>query len=206
MRNIAAILGVVGFMLLGPVSAVAQEMPMTFFITSDGSGNGANLGGLAGADALCQRLAAGVDAGNRTWHAYLSTQGPNAVNARDRIGTGPWHNARGALIGNNVDEIHGLGHRFNTMSVLDQEGNMIPGGGFSPNRHDILTGSTTEGRAYPAGEDMTCSNWTSGTTGKARIGHHDRANWLSAHDTRGCTQEQLRESGGDGLVYCFAVN
>ena len=129
-----------------------------------------------------------------------------AVNARDRIGAGPWHNARGDLIGNNVDEIHGLGHRFNTRSALDPEGRMIPDGGFTPNRHDILTGSMMDGMAYPAGEDMTCSNWTSGTTGKARVGHHDRANWLSAHDSRGCTQDQLRDSGGDGLFYCFAID
>ena len=179
---------------------------MTFFITSQGPGDGANLGGLAGADAHCQMLAADAGISDRTWRAYLSTQGPNDVNARDRIGAGPWHNARGALIGNNVDELHGLGHRFNSMSILDQQGRMIPGGGFAPNRHDILTGSTVEGTAYPAEEDMTCGNWISGTEGKARVGHHDRANWLSAHDSRGCTQDQLRASGGDGLFYCFATN
>ena len=179
---------------------------MTFFITSQGPGDGANLGGLAGADAHCQMLAADAGISDRTWRAYLSTQGPNDVNARVRIGAGPWHNARGALIGNNVDELHGLGHRFNSMSILDQQGRMIPGGGFAPNRHDILTGSTVEGTAYPAEEDMTCGNWISGTEGKARVGHHDRANWLSAHDSRGCTQDQLRASGGDGLFYCFATN
>ena len=207
MRNITAILGVIGLMLLGPASAVAQENPMTFFVTTDGPGDGGNLGGLTGADAHCQMLAAEVDAGDRTWHAYLSTQGPNAVNARDRIGSGPWHNARGDLIGNNVDEIHGLGHRINIRSALDPEGSKIPDGEFTPNRHDILTGSTMDGMAYPAGEDMTCGNWTSGgTTGKARIGHHDRANWVSAHDTRGCTNEQFVETGGDGLFYCFAID
>ena len=206
MCRTAAILGVIGCSLLGADVAVAQENPMTFFITSEGAGDGANLGGLAGADAHCQMLADGAGEGSRTWRAYLSTQDPNAVNARDRIGTGPWHNAAGALIGNTVDELHGLNHRFNAMSVLDQQGRRIPGSGFAPNRHDILTGSTAEGLAYPAGEDMTCTNWTSGTDGKARIGHHDRANWLSAHDTRGCTQEQLRASGGDGLFYCFAID
>ena len=206
MRKIGAILGVIGFILLGPASALAQENPMTFFVTNEGLGDGANLGGLAGADAHCQMLAAEAGAGDRTWHAYLSTQGPNAVNAHARIGTGPWHNARGALIGNNLDELLGIGHRFTVLTVLDQEGRTIPGSGFAPNRHDILTGSTTEGTAYPAGEDMTCSNWTSGTTGKARVGHHDRANWLSAHDSRGCTQEELWDSGGDGLFYCFAID
>ena len=206
MRRVAVILGVIGLTFLGAESALVQENPMTFFITSQGPGDGANLGGLAGADAHCQMLAADAGVGDRTWRAYLSTQGPNAVNARDRIGAGPWHNARGALIGNNVDQLHGLGHRFNSMSVLDQQGRMIPGGGFAPNRHDILTGSTVEGTAYPAGEDITCGNWMSGTEGKARVGHHDRATWLSAHDSRGCTQDQLRASGGDGLFYCFATN
>lgn len=206
MRNMTAVLGVIGFVLLGSAPALAQENPMTFFVTNDGPGDGGNLGGLAGADAHCQMLAAEAGTGDRTWHAYLSTQGPNAVNARDRIGTGPWHNARGDLIGNNVDEIHGLGHRINIRSALDPEGRMIPDGGFTPNRHDILTGSTMDGMAYPAGEDMTCGNWTSGTTGKARIGHHDRANWLSAHDTLGCAQDQFVETGGDGLFYCFAID
>jgi len=207
MRNVVAIAGVIGFVvLLGPASALAQENPMTFFVTGDGPGDGGNLGGLAGADAHCQMLAAEVGAGDRTWHAYLSTQGANAVSARDRIGTGPWHNALGELIGNNVDEIHGLGHRINIRSALDPEGSRIPDGGFTPNRHDILTGSTIDGMAYPAGEDMTCGNWTSNTTGKARVGHHDRANWLSAHDTRACSQDSFPETGGDGLFYCFAID
>jgi hypothetical protein len=207
MRNVVAILGVIGFVvLLGPAPALAQENPMTFFLTGDGPGDGGNLGGLAGADAHCQMLAAEFGGGDRTWHAYLSTQGPNAVNARDRIGTGPWHNAVGDLIGNNVDEIHGLGHRINIRSALDPEGSRIPDGAFTPNRHDILTGSTIDGMAYPAGEDMTCGNWTSNTTGKARVGHHDRANWLSAHDTQACSQESFPETGGDGLFYCFAID
>ena len=205
MRVIALILAVAGIVLAAPAPAAAQDNPMTFFIASEGPGNGGNLGGLAGADAHCQMLAEGAGEGNRTWRAFLSSQGPSAVNARDRIGSGPWHNAAGALIGNNVDELHGLGHRFNLMSVLDERGRMIPGGGFAPNRHDILTGSTEQGTAYPAGEDMTCNSWTSGAAGKARVGHHDRANWLSAHDSQGCAQDQLRASGGDGLFYCFAI-
>ena len=178
---------------------------MTFFVTSAGSGAGADLGGLDGADALCQSLAAGAGAGDRTWRAYLSTQGPNAVNARDRIGSGPWHNAQGALIGNNVEELHGMGHRFTVMTVIDERGRRIPGSGYVPNRHDVLTGSQPDGTAFSAGEDMTCGNWTSSSDGKARIGHHDRAAWNSAHDSRGCSQEQLRASGGDGLFYCFAA-
>ena len=177
--------------------------PMTFFLTSVGSGKGADLGGLAGADAHCQKLA-GANAGNRTWRAYLSTQGANAVNARDRIGKGPWHNARGVLVGQNVEEIHGMGHRFTSMTMLDEQGRMVPGGGFAPNRHDILTGSQLNGAAHPPGADMTCNNWTSSGTGKARVGHHDRAAWNSAHDSQGCSQDQLRASGGDGLFYCFA--
>ena len=185
--------------------AQGQPGPMTFFVASVGSGEGADLGGLDGADALCQSLAAEVGAGDRTWRAYLSTQGPNAVNARDRIGTGPWHNAQGTLIGNNVEELHGMGHRFTVMTVIDERGRRIPGSGYVPNRHDVLTGSQPDGTAFTAGEDMTCNNWTSSSDGKARIGHHDRAAWNSAHDSRGCSQEQLRASGGDGLFYCFAA-
>jgi hypothetical protein len=203
---IGIICRIVGVLLLTAGGALAQENPMRFFLTSAGPGNGGNLGGLAGADAHCQMLAAAAGAGNRTWRAYLSTQGPNAVHARDRIGSGPWHNARGALVGNNVEELHGLGHRFTILTVLDEQGRMIPGGGFAPNRHDVLTGSTMEGRAYPAGDDMTCANWTSSGAGKARVGHHDRANWLSAHDSRSCSQPDLRATGGDGLFYCFATN
>ena len=208
MRKTASAISVISVVLLGFGLALAQGpqfAPMTFFIASNGSGEGADLGGIAGADALCQRLAAEVGAGDRAWRAYLSTQGPDAVNARDRIGTGPWHNAQGTLIGNNVDELHGMGHRFTVMTVIDERGRRIPGSGYAPNRHDVLTGSQPDGTAYPAGEDMTCNNWTSSGDGKARLGHHDRAAWNSAHDSRGCSQEQLRDSGGDGLLYCFAA-
>jgi hypothetical protein len=205
------ILGIIGISLVGSGSALvaAQQNappPMTFFVTSNGPGKGGNLGGLAGADAHCQMLAAAAGAGNRTWRAYLSTQGANAVNARDRIGKGPWHNADGVQVGKDVDQMHGITHAFSMDRILTEKGALIPNGNFSPNRHDILTGSTLDGKAYPAGQDMTCANWTSATTGKARVGHHDRAQWNSAHDSQGCTQENLRASGGDGLFYCFAAN
>jgi hypothetical protein len=199
-----SIIGVIGLSLLGSCLALAQEHPMTFFVTSKGPGKGADLGGLTGADAHCAKLAA--DAGSKitSWHAYLSTQGASAVNARDRIGKGPWYNANGAMVGQDLEEIHGMGHRFNPYTVVDEKGRMIPGGNFSPNRHDILTGSKPDGTAFPPGADMTCNNWTSSSTGKAKIGHSDRAAWNSAHDTRGCSQEQLISTGGDGLFYCFA--
>jgi hypothetical protein len=209
MRGTKFVCGVIGLSLIGSGLALAQDAPesppMTFFLTSVGPGEGADLDGLGGADAHCQMLATGSGGGDLTWHAYLSTQGPNAVNARDRIGAGPWHNARGALVGQNVEEIHGMGHRFTSMTVLDEQGRLIPGSGYAPNRHDILTGSQLDGTGYPADNDMTCGNWTSSATGIAKVGHHDRAAWNSAHDSRGCSQEQLRASGGDGLFYCFAV-
>jgi len=180
--------------------------PMSFFITSAGSGNGGDLGGLAGADAICQNLAEGAGQGDRSWRAYLSTQGADAVNAKDRIGPGPWFNANGAQIAPNVDGLHSAGHRLSAFNALDERGRKIPGSGYAPNRHDILTGTQPDGTAYPAGEDMTCSNWTSsGDNGKARVGHHDYAAWGSTHDSRGCSQEGLVSTGGDGLFYCFAV-
>lgn len=195
---------------LGSAAVIAapapQQPPMTFFVTSNGPGKGGDLGGLAGADAHCQRLAAAAGTGNRTWRAYLSTQGPNAVNARDRIGAGPWHNAKGVQVATNAGQMHGITHAFSMDRIITEDGALIPNGQFSPNRHDILTGSTLDGMAYPAGADMTCNNWTSSSTGKARVGHHDRAQWNSAHDSQGCTQVQLQASGGDGLFYCFAAN
>ena len=200
--------GTICLVLSSALSASAQgpeSTPMTFFITSDGVGEGADLGGIAGADAHCQSLAAAAGAGDRTWRAYLSTQGSTAVNARDRIGTGPWHNSQGTLIGNDVDELHGMGHRFTVMTVVDQQGRRIPGSGYAPNRHDVLTGSQPDGTAFSGGEDMTCGNWSSSSDGAAMLGHHDRAAWNSAHASRGCSQEQLRSSGGDGLFYCFAA-
>jgi hypothetical protein len=180
--------------------------PMSFFVTSSGSGNGGNLGGLAGADAICQNLAQAAGHGARTWRAYLSTQGANAVNAKDRIGPGPWFNVNGAQIAANVAQLHGSDHRMAVFTALDERGNRIPGSGYSPNRHDILTGSRPDGTAYPAGEDMTCGNWSSNAeNGKARVGHSDYAAWNSSHDSRGCSQANLISTGGDGLFYCFAL-
>jgi hypothetical protein len=188
-----------------PVSS--QTQPMTFFVSSVGSGNGANLGGLAGADKLCQSLAAKANAGNRTWRAYLSTSNPD-VNARDRIGKGPWHNAKGVLIASNVDELHSDKANINNDTALDEQGRTINSEG-APNRHDILTGSTADGRAAP----NTCQNWTSSGEGSAMLGHHDRLTfgkpgspWNAAHPSKGCSQDNLVATGGAGLVYCFASN
>ena len=194
-----------GLFLTGLAQAQPPTGPMSFFITSQGSGNGGNLGGLAGADAICQNLAEGVDQGHLTWRAYLSTQGNNAVNARDRIGPGPWFNANGYQVGADLTTLHNLMHRISAETGLDERGRVIPGSFAVPNRHDVLTGSTADGRAYPAGDDMTCNNWTSNDAGKARVGHHDFAAWVSSHDSRGCSPTALRASGGDGLLYCFAV-
>ena len=207
--------------LFGMRSGTAQDQkaPMSFFVTSEGPGNGANLGGLKGADAHCQKLAQAVGAGDRTWHAYLSTTaegGKPAVNARDRIGKGPWYNAKGVKIADDVANLHSDKVNLNKETALDEKGNRVNARGDKPNKHDILTGSQLDGTAYPAGEDMTCRNWTAGNSstlpGKAQVGHHDRESktpgvspWNSAHASRGCGQEDLRESGGDGLLYCFAT-
>ena len=199
-------LAVCGLALTGTALAQAPAQPMTFFLTSAGSGDGANLGGLKGADTICQNLAAGVGAGNLTWRAYLSTQGDNAVNARDRIGSGPWFNARGNRIATDLEQLHSVMNRISAYTAIDERGRSIPGSGNAPNRHDILTGSQFDGTAYSGREDMSCSNWTSNSDdGKARVGHHDYAAWNSAHDSRGCSQAALISSGGDGLFYCFAV-
>jgi hypothetical protein len=199
--------------------AQAQQTTMTFFITSVGPGNGADLGGLEGADRHCQSLAQAVGAGGRTWRAYLSTQavgGAQAVNARDRIGRGPWQNAKGVTIAKDVDELHG-DNNLNKQTALNEKGEVVNGRGDKPNRHDILTGSTPDGRAFPPGEDRTCGNWTKSTQGAAMVGHHDRMglneeppakSWNSSHPSRGpdggCSQADLRSTGGDGLFYCFA--
>ena len=195
-----------------------QQQPMSFFVTSAGVGRGADLGGLAGADAHCQKLGAAAGRGNVKWVAYLSTQGANAVNARDRIGRGPWYNAQGRAIAANLDELHGdtlpmarQGNRVNKNTALTEKGEIVKGVGDMPNQHDMLTGSTTEGRAYTDGMDHTCSNWTSGTDGMgtAQLGHHDRigntsGSWNSAHASRGCSQPNLVQTGGAGQFYCFA--
>ncbi len=194
----------------------APAQPMSFFVTSQGLGKGANLGGLAGADAHCQTLAAAAGAGDRTWHAYLSTQGPNAVNARDRIGDGPWYNAKGQRIAQNQAELHGdtldlarLGNSVTRVTALSEKGEPINGVGATPNQHDILTGTQPDGRAYTDAADHTCRNWTSDGDGIAQLGHHDRAggnntSWNSNHPSRGCSQENLASTGGAGLLYCFA--
>jgi hypothetical protein len=196
---------------------VAQDKPgtMSFFITSAGPGNGANLGGLAGADAHCQKLAAAVKAGNRAWRAYLSTSasgGQPAVNARDRIGKGPWHNVKGERIAQNLDELHSDTNNLTKQTQLTEKGDVVNGRGDTPNRHDILTGSQLDGTAFPAGADKTCGNWTSQAEGSAQVGHHDRqgggenpSSWNAAHASKGCSQENLRGTGGDGLFYCFAA-
>ena len=187
--------------------AAAQQNRPGFFVTSAGSGTG-DLGGLAGADKMCQQLAKAANAGNRTWRAYLSTSGPNALNARDRIGAGPWYNVKGVLIAQNVADLHSDKANINNDTALDEQGRTINAQG-APNRHDILTGSTLEGRA----SDMTCNNWTSSTTGSAMLGHHDRLTfgkpgspWNAAHPSKGCSADNLRGTGGAGLVYCFAAD
>lgn len=194
-------------------AGMEQISKMSFFITSEGPGNGADLGGLEGADAYCQKLAEAVGAGDSTWRAYLSTSGENGVNARDRIGNGPWHNAKGELIAENLEDLHDNASRLVKVTQLNEKGKIVNGRGDSPNRHDILTGSNADGTLFVAGSnDTTCSNWMSSTNGSARVGHHDRVgggqdpiSWNSAHNSRGCSQENLKSTGGDGLFYCFAV-
>ena len=205
--------GILLVLLAANGPAAAQNTPnISFFITSAGSGNGANLGGLAGADAICQRLAASVGAGGKTWRAYLSTSASGnqaAVNARDRIGRGPWQNAKGVVVAQNVDDLHSDKNRLGKEGSLTEKGAMVNGRGDSPNTHDILTGSTGDGRALPG--DATCNNWTSGAAGSARVGHHDKQgggddpnSWNSAHASSGCSQPNLVSTGGAGLFYCFA--
>ena len=202
--------------------AQAQSANTTFFVTSAGPGNGANLGGLDGADKHCQSLAAAAGAGAKTWRAYLSTQaadGKPAVNARDRIGKGPWQNSKGVVIAKDVADLHSAGNNLTKQTALSEKGEVINGRGDTPNRHDVLTGSQADGTAFPAGEDRTCKNWTSSTQGAAMLGHIDRIglrdddaskSWNSSHPSRGpdggCSQADLKSTGGDGLLYCFAAN
>jgi len=195
---------------------------MSFFVTSVGSEKGANFGGLEGADRHCQSLAAAAGAGNRTWHAYLSTQGAkladtNVIHARDRIGSGPWYNAKGVMIAKNVDDLHSAKSNLNKQTALDEKGQIVNGRTEKPNKHDILTGSRPDGSAFPGAPfpDMTCGNWTKGgADGSAMTGHHDLSglvphpwavSWNSAHPTLGCDQKSLQKTGGAGLLYCFAV-
>jgi len=253
MTKAKLLVGSILFIVLAPSLALAQQgaqpHPMTFFVTSVPIGNGGNLGGVSGADAHCQKLAAAAGAGNRTWHAYLSTQarpGEPAINARDRIGSGPWYNAKGAMIAQGLDDLHGdtmeqarLGNNVTKLSALTEKGEIVPGLNDNPdpadrtwayasthpnsNRHEMLTGSQTDGRAYTdAGIDHSCSNWTSNAEGSgqirgnvtgaaAQIGLSDRngggnGSWNSSHPTGGCSQEALTRSHGVGLFYCFAIN
>jgi len=212
-----------GIPLMLPGELHAQQQPpqfpnMTFFITSTNPGKGADLGGIEGADKHCQALAARHGTGGKTWRAYLSTQAEGdkpAVNARDRIGKGPWQNAAALQIAASVDDLHSDKNKIDTEGGLAEVGRRIPSRLFVPNRHDILTGSTDDGRAFPPGKDMTCGNWTKSGEGSAFVGHHDRMglddkppskSWNSSHPSRGCSLEALRGSGGEGLFYCFAAN
>jgi hypothetical protein len=211
------LIGCAAVAAIGLGAAQAQNA-MTFFVTSAGPGKGADLGGLEGADRHCQTLAQAAGAGGKTWHAYLSTQGAGAVNAKDRIGRGPWQNAKGAVIAKDVAELHGT-NNLTKETALSEKGEVINGRGDTPNRHDILTGSQSDGTAFTAAEDRTCGNWTKSGAGSAMVGHHDRKglndsapmlSWNSSHPSRGpdggCSQADLKSTGGDGLLYCFAAN
>ena len=210
--------------LLAACASTPSSGPMSFFVTSAGTGNGANLGGLAGADAHCQKLAAAAGAGNRTWRAYLSVpgafpspanpQGVPSTHARDRIGTGPWFNAKGQLIARDVEHLHN-GNFISKDTALDERGNVVKGRGDTPNEHDILTGSRADGTAFSPATDTTCKAWTSSSDGSAIVGHHDRIgplpeswakSWNFSHQSAGCSQEALVRTGGSGRLYCFAAN
>ena len=205
--------------LVGAHPAPQQQPAMSFFITSAGPGNGADLGGLAGADRHCHTLAeaagAGAGAGNRQWRAYLSTvprDGDPAVHARTRIGAGPWFNAKGVKVADNVADLHSDGNALSKENSRTEKGTVVHGRGDQPNMHDIVTGSQLDGTAYTAEGYTNCDNWTSSGEGSARVGHHDRTgggenptSWNSAHNSRGCSQTNLQSTGGNGLFYCFAV-
>ena len=235
MRKIVGIVLATMVLLVGTIVLIAQNppqappgrggqqappMPMSFFITSVGKGDGANYGGLAGADAYCQSMAMAAGRGSSTWHAYLSTQGPMAVNARDRIGMGPWYNQRGQRVAMNVAELHGdtieqarLGNALGKQLSLSEKGMPVNGVGDMPNQHDVLTGSQPDGRAYTDGMDHTCNNYSSNADGRGQVqlGHSDKqgggnGSWNSAHGSRGCSQPNLVATGGAGLLYCFATN
>jgi hypothetical protein len=220
-RVLVSALSVLAAALAIADGAPAQQSGMSFFVTSTGPGKGADLGGLSGADRQCQQLAQAAGAGGHTWHAYLSAQaadGQPAVNARDRIGKGPWQNAKGVVVAKDLDELHGA-NNLTKQTALTEKGDIVNGRGDSPNKHDALTGTTPDGKAFPPGDDKTCHNWTSSTQGTAIVGHIDRQglrdddasrSWNSSHPSRGpdggCSQADLRSTGGDGLFYCFAVN
>jgi hypothetical protein len=214
-----SILAATTFVSLGAI-ANAQQAPQapntTFFVTSAGPGKGGDLGGLAGADAHCQTLAATIGAGGKTWHAYLRTNGAaqgGAVNARDRIGKGPWQNSKGVVIAKDVDDLHSANNNLTQQTALTERGNMIAGVGMTPNWHDVVTGSQPDGRVFPANLNLTCNNWTSSTFGSTMVGHIDRTpktpanleSWNAAHMSRSCSQADLIATGGNGLFYCFAA-
>jgi len=208
--------------VIAVLPALAQSADTSFFLTSNGPGKGGDLGGIAGADRHCQSLAQAAGAGPKTWRAYLSTQaadGQPAVNAKDRIGKGPWQNAKGAVVAKDVADLHGAGNNLSKQSALSEKGEVINGRGDTPNRHDVLTGSQPDGTAFAGADDRTCKNWTSSTQGSAMVGHSDRQglrdddaskSWNSSHPSRGseggCSQADLKSTGGDGLFYCFAAN
>jgi hypothetical protein len=222
-RTTSCLIAPVALLTVGMTAgAQAQQPPpqspnMTFFITSTGPGKGGDLGGLEGADRHCQTLATAAGAGNKTWRAYLSSgatpQGPATVHARDRIGKGPWQNFKGEVIAQNVDDLHSDNAKLGMQTSLTERGTMVAGVGFTPNYHDIMTGSAPDGRALPANLNLTCNNWTSSTFGAAMVGHTDRRglqdnvyakSWNSSHMSRSCTPDDLRATGGNGLFYCFA--
>jgi len=202
----------------GSMMGSGSSTGLSFFVSSTGSGRGADLGGLAGADRLCNTLATAVGAGNKTWRAYLSTQpapgSETAVNARDRIGTGPWRNAKGVVVANSVTELHGA-NNLTKQTALTEKGDVVNGRGDTPNMHDILTGSQPDGTAIAGSVDTTCGNWTKSGEGAAMVGHHDRTgldesapakSWNSSHQSRGCSYDALKATGGDARIYCFAAN
>jgi hypothetical protein len=211
-KRVQAFLGAIVVLLLGAIAGLAQQNQMTFFATSVGSGMGGNLGGLAGADKTCQTLAKAAGAGG-TWRAYLSTQGAGAVNAKDRIGKGPWRNAKGVVVAQNPDDLHSAKANLTKETILTEKGQPVKGRGDTPNEHDILTGSQMNGTAFTDTMDHTCNNWTSNSTGSAQVGHSDRMgladteqakSWNSSHGSKGCSQENLVSTGGAGYFYCFA--
>ena len=211
MRVIQSIMCTLALTLLGLGAAGAQDATMSFFITSEGPGDGANLGGLAGADAHCSSLAEAAGVSGKTWRAYLSTNAEGGgVNARDRIGAGPWHNANGVMVAENVDDLHSENNQLSKANSISESGAVINGRGDSPNMHDIITGTNNDGTAA----DATCGNWMSNAgDGSAMVGHHDRegggpdpTSWNASHPSRGCGQADLQGTGGNGLFYCFAID
>lgn len=225
-KNILRLGSAIGLILCAGPAPAQQALPqapdMSFFVTSISLDKGGNLGGLEGADRHCQALAQGAGAGGKTWRAYLSTQADGAtpaVNARDRIGKGPWKNFKGEVVAQGIDDLHSDNNRLGIQTSLTERGTIVAHRGYTPNYHDVLTGSQADGRAFPAGEDRTCKNWTSSTQGSAMVGHIDRMglrddapskSWNTSHPSRGpdggCSQNDLRSTGGNGFFYCFATN